>query len=800
MNQTHESPSPKRLLSISAVVFILIGAATALGGIRLVALHGSWYYLLAGLGVLATGALLLIHRRAALWLYAVVVLGTTFWALYEVKLDWWQLLPRVDVWFVLGLWLLLVARTRPGKAPVRSGARPLVVALLIAAVVGIVSLFVDVDSIHGRIERSVADTLPAQTAIPGVPEGDWRSYGGTSLGQRFSPLKAITPENAHQLQLAWRFETGDKPGPDDPFEITSEDTPLKVGDTLYLCTPHSLVIALDATTGKEQWRFDPKIQSPTGSFKKWEHMTCRGVAYHDDADYGQPAVTPAVAGACPRRLLLPTADARLIALNADNGRVCTGFGDQGTVNLLTKDLSGNVLPGGYYSTSPPAVTRDLVIIGGHVTDNYSTDEPSGVIRAFDVHDGHLVWNWDPGRPDDTTPLQPGQLYTHNSPNVWSVMSVDENLGLVYLPMGNQTPDQWGGDRTPESEKFSAGLVALDVATGKLRWNYQFTHHDLWDMDVSAQPTLVDLKTPQGIQPAVISTSKQGSIYVLNRETGQPIIPIREISRPSGAVSGDRTSPTQPMSDLNFSPPDLTEASMWGTTPFDQLYCRIKFRSLRYEGMFTPPSIQGSIIHPGNAGVFDWGGVSVDPERQIAFTNPNSMAFVSKLVPKAQIAAMGEAKSETSGVHPNTGAPYGAEVSPLLTPWGLPCQAPPWGYVAGVDLVSGKVVWKHKNGTTRDTAPFGIPLPLGIPGQGGTLITAGGVAFYGATMDYYLRAYDVSDGKELWEARLPAGGQATPMSYRGKDGRQYIVIFAGGHGSLGAKLGDSVMAYALPQSL
>ncbi len=253
------------------------------------------------------------------------------------------------------------------------------------------------------------------------------------------------------------------------------------------------------------------------------------------------------------------------------------------------------------------------------------------------------------------------------------MSADEKLGLVYLPMGNQMPDQWGGDRTPESEKYSAGLVALDIATGKPRWNVQFTHHDLWDMDISAQPTLVDLKTAQGMQPAVISTSKQGSIYVLNRETGQPIVPIREIPRPGGAVPGDHTSPTQPMSDLNFSPAKLTEASMWGTTPFDQLYCRIRFRSLRYDGMFTPPSTQGSIVHPGNAGVFDWGGISVDPIRQIAFANPNSMAFVSKLVPRNQIAAMGEAKSETSGVHPNSGAPYGVELSPLLTPWGLPCR-------------------------------------------------------------------------------------------------------------------------------
>ncbi len=396
MNQVPVSTSPRRRLPwLSAILFIVAGAATALGGVKLVALHGSWYYLLAGLGVLLTGVLLLANRRMALWLYAAVLLLSTAWALYEVKLDWWQLLPRLDVWFVLGLWLLLVAGRRHATPHARAGGAPLAIALVVTAVIGIASLFVDPYRIDGRIERSAADLVPAPHPIPGVPDGDWHTYGGTSVGQRFSPLNAITPQNAHTLQVAWTFQTGDKPGPDDPLEITSEDTPQKIGDNLILCTPHSMVIALDATTGKETWRYDPKIQSPTGSFKKWEHMTCRGVGYHDEADYVTPGSATTTAGACTRRLFLPTADARLIALDANNGQVCTDFGDHGTVNLLTKDLTGKILPGGYYSTSPPVVTRDLVIIGGHVTDNYSTDEPSGVIRAFDVHDGHLVWNWDP---------------------------------------------------------------------------------------------------------------------------------------------------------------------------------------------------------------------------------------------------------------------------------------------------------------------------------------------------------------------------------------------------------------------
>ena len=808
--QTSSRP-PWFLLATAAVVLIL-GIVLVVLGIRLVALGGSLHYLVFGLGLIAVAVLLCMQRQSAISLYAAMLVLTTVWALYEVGLDFWQLLPRLDVWFALGIWLALPFIRRPLRATsVPYPAASLAVGLVFPLVVGLVSLPRESTTIEGRLARGLDAVLPTAALGPGgTPPGEWHSYGGTPFGQRYSPLDQINAQNVGKLTKAWEFHTGDLPGPQDPVEITNQVTPLKIGDTLYVCTPHSIVIAVDATTGKEQWRFDPKIQSANGTFKMWEHMTCRGVSYHNDADYAATdaaspatATTTATAAAtstvtdCPRRLFLPTADARLIALNADNGQICTSFGDKGTVQLLTDNLDGRMLPGGYYSTSPPAITRDLVIIGGHVSDNYSTHEASGVIRAFDVHDGHLVWNWDAGNPEETTPLPAGQHYTRNSPNVWSVMSVDEGLGLVYLPMGNQTPDTWGAGRTAGAEKYAAGVVALDIATGKVRWNYQFTHHDLWDKDVSAQPTLVDIKTPSGVQPALISTSKQGSIYVLNRLTGQPIIPIDEVPVAQGAVQGDHTSPTQARSQLNYDPPKLTEADMWGTTPFDQVMCRIRFKSMRYDGPYTPPGLTETLIHPGNAGVFDWGGISVDPVRQIAFTNPNSFAFVFRLVPAAEVARREASTSESSGVHPDTGAPYGVEISPLLSALGIPCQAPPWGWVSAVDLTTGKIIWKHKNGTTRDSAPLGIPLPLGVPGQGGTLITAGGVAFYGATIDYYLRAYDVTDGKQLWSSRLPAGGQATPMSFKGKDGRQYIVIMAGGHGSLGTKMGDSVIAYALP---
>jgi quinoprotein glucose dehydrogenase len=804
---TEGASSPSRLLpNLLGILLLLMGLALLAGGIKLSMLGGSLYYLLAGLGLIVTGILLLAGRSAALGLYGVVLFASSVWALWEVGLDWWQLVPRLSLFFVLGVVLLLPWFRRPllrnGPAPL--GTAVLSVAVILAGGSAIGSQFTHPGEISGELGRDTSDL--ASTA-PAMPEGDWQAYGRTEFGDRYSPLKQITPANAGQLQEAWRIRTGDMPTAKDPVEITNQNTPLKVNGMLYACTAHSKVLALDPDTGKEIWRFDPQIQGPNGDdFRGWAHMTCRGVSYYDEANFTKADAisTPAtlsdagkaIAASCPRRLFLPTADARLIAINADTGKVCEDFGNKGAVDL--KAGIGPFTPGGYYSTSPTAITRNLVIIGGHVTDNESTNEPSGVIRAFDVHDGHLVWNWDAGNPDETTPLPAGRTYTRNSPNMWSLASVDEKLGMIYLPLGNQMPDQWGGNRSPGAEKFSAGTVALDLDTGKLRWNYQFTHHDLWDMDVGSQPTLLDMKTADGVKPALIQPTKQGSLYVLDRRDGKPIVPIQEVPAPTGAVEGDHTAPTQARSDLNLLPPPLEEKGMWGATPFDQMLCRIQFKELRYEGQYTPPSIQGSLVYPGNVGVFNWGSVSVDPVRQLLFTSPNYMAFVSKLVPRAEVAADSKRESETSGVQPNAGAPYAVIMHPFMSPFGVPCQAPAWGYVAGVDLTTAKVVWKHKNGTSRDSSPVPIGLPIGVPSMGGSMVTAGGVGFLSGTLDQYIRAYDVKNGKELWKSRLPAGGQATPMSYTGKDGQQYVLVVVGGHGSLGTKMGDYVIAYKLPK--
>ncbi|MEX2474254.1 PQQ-binding-like beta-propeller repeat protein, partial [Marinobacter sp.] len=424
------------------------------------------------------------------------------------------------------------------------------------------------------------------------------------------------------------------------------------------------------------------------------------------------------------------------------------------------------------------------------------NSPSGVIRAYDVKTGELMWNWDPANPEQTQPISAEETYSTSSPNSWAVASADEELGMVYFPMGNRTPDQLGMYRTPEEETYSSSVVALSLDTGEVQWVQQFVHHDLWDMDTPAQPSLVDISTQDGVRPGLVVPTKQGDVYVLNRETGEPLIPITEKPAPQGTIDGDFAAPTQPVSGLSFRPPTLKGSDMWGASPIDQMICRIKFQSLRYEGQYTPPSTQGTLVYPGNFGVFNWGGVAVDPERQVMFGMPLYMAFTSRLVPKTEEVREEASNSGEQGLNENAGAPYGIELQPLMSPLGIPCQRPPWGYVAGADLRTGEIAWKHKNGTIVDMAPIPLPLELGVPGIGGPIITRGGVVFLAATVDDYLRAYNLTDGEELWRVRLPAGGQATPMTYLNSEGEQMVVQVAGGHGSIGTTIGDYVLAYKL----
>ncbi|MFT3691467.1 glucose/quinate/shikimate family membrane-bound PQQ-dependent dehydrogenase [Paenirhodobacter sp.] len=783
---------------ILAFIFLLSGAALALGGGWLLALGGSPYYLVAGIGFIATGVLLWRRRGTALLIHAIVLGGTLVWAVWEVGFDWWQLGPRGGIPVLLGLALLLPAVRRnlagAGVPGVALGA----VTLASVATAGY-SMLQTPSSLHGELTRDIA--LPMRDRINTGNEAgdeDWRQYGRTGFGQRWSPLEQITPANVGTLKLAWHYKTGDVKRPDDIGETTYQVTPIKVGRNLYVCTPHNIAISLDAVTGKENWRYDANSRMNPDR----QHQTCRGVTWWETPTAPPAGATPEqvalhaqALAECPRRVYLPTADARLIALNADTGKVCSFFAEEGVLHL---EAGMKYNPAGYYySTSPPVATGGKLIIGGAVNDNFSTTEQSGVIRAFDIDSGALIWNWDSGNPDRTEPLAEGEYYTTNSPNSWSVFSYDEALGLVYIPMGNKVPDQLGMDRSPEVEEHSSSIVALDIQTGQKRWVRQTVHHDLWDMDVPAQPVLVDLTREGRVIPALVGPTKQGDLWVLDRRTGVPLSPREELPAPGGAIPEDWSSPTQPISKLTFRPERMTEADMWGGTMFDQLSCRIKFRSLNYEGQYTPPSLKGSIIFPGNFGTFNWGSVAVDPERQILFGMPTYLPFTSRLVPASQIPPKeAGAKASEQGLNRNDGAPYGVVMGPFLSPLGVPCMAPPWGYVAGADLRSESVVYKLKNGTVEDMTPLPLPIKLGVPGIGGPIVTRSGLAFLAAAVDDYLRGYDVTTGEQLWQARLPAGGQSTPMTYA-VDGKQYVVIVAGGHGSVGTKPGDDILSYTLP---
>jgi quinoprotein glucose dehydrogenase len=800
-NMTSHSKSKSR--GVIGVLTLLFTVLTALylivGGAWLLAIGGSAYYVITGIALSVVAWLLWRRRSAALVLYALVLVGTAIWALMESGPDFWALAPRSGVLVIFGVWLLLLMSWRLAGAR-RLGVVSLVIALVAWAGVLVYASFNDPQQVNGALSAASASGAGAHPDA-----ADWPAYGRTQEGTRYSPLQQITPENVKNLQVAWTFRTGDLKGANDPVEITSEVTPIKIGDLLYLCSPHQILFALDAKTGTLKWKFDPKLR-PDPSF---QHVTCRGVSYVDlsasasstapASDAAAPSAAPA---ACARRIYLPVNDGHLYALDALTGQRCADFGNNGDLDL--QHAQPVTTPGMYEPTSPSIITSKVIVVAGAVEDNFSRREPSGVIRGFDVRTGKLLWAFDPGAKDPNHIPGPGEHYTADSPNSWAPAAYDAKLDIVYLPMGVTTPDIWGGNRTPDQERYASGLLALNASTGKLAWFYQSAHHDLWDMDQPSQPTLADITGKDGQSvPVVYAPAKTGNLFVLDRRTGVPVVPAPETPVPQGAAPGDHVAPTQPFSQLTFRPSKkLTDADMWGATMFDQLVCRVMFHRLRYEGTFTPPSLQGTLVFPGNLGMFEWGGIAVDTDRQIAVANPIALPFVSRLIPRGPGNPMepepgAKGSGTEAGIQPQYGVPYGVTLNPFLSPLGLPCKQPAWGYISAIDLKTNEIVWKKRIGTVRDSSPLPLPFKMGMPMLGGPIVTAGGVVFIGATADNYLRAFDVNNGKELWQARLPAGGQATPMSYS-IDGRQYVVIAAGGHGSFGTKLGDYVMAYALPQ--
>lgn len=776
---------------VFSILLLLLGLVLLGGGVWLVSLGGSLFYAIAGIALIVAGVAAKGRRPIARWVYAVFLAGAAAWALWESGFDWWPLATRLGLFLLLAIPLLF-----PGPTSQRGGVIALFPVWVVVGVITVSSLAFDQHRVDGLLNQ---DIVSADPEMGDMSDEDWQAYGRSNLGQRYSPLDQITVDNAGNLEKAWEYQTGDLQGPDDVGEITYEATPIKVGNSLFLCTPHNWLVALDADTGEEQWVYNAKV--PMESQR--QHQTCRGVSYMPPSESDANAINvkavnePAedlASVQCDAQLFMPTSDARLLAVDPETGARCSDFAEDGSLDLMHNMPSKQ--DGFYYSTSPPVVANGLVVVAGAVNDNYDIDSPSGVIRAYDVKTGELKWNWDPGHPENTAPIGEDETYSKSSPNSWAVASADEELGLIYFPMGNRVPDQLGMYRSENDEKYASSVVALSLETGQVAWVHQFVHHDLWDMDTPAQPSLVDLKTENGEEPALVVPTKQGDVYVLNRKTGEAIIPVSEQKAPQGTIEGDYASATQPISGLNFRPPALTESDMWGASVVDQMICRIKFRSLRYEGQYTPPSEQGTLVYPGNFGVFNWGGIAVDPERQVMFGMPLYLAFTSTLVPK-EGAELGETNQGEQGVNENAGAPYAVDMKPFLSPLGIPCQQPPWGYVAGADLRTGEVVWKQKNGTVYDMTPLPLPIEMGVPGIGGPIITGGGVAFLAASVDNYLRAYNLTTGEQIWEERLPAGGQATPMTYLNSKGEQMVVLVAGGHGSIGTTFGDYVIAYKLP---
>ncbi len=650
----------------------------------------------------------------------------------------------------------------------------------------------------GVVHYVAAAALLAAACTPGPldfsgPTADWPEYAGDKGGLHYSPLTQVTRANVGRLELAWSHRTGDfSPGTAESAPTSLQVTPLVVNDTLYYCTPHMRVFALDPETGAERWVFDPELRhkKPGGPYP----LTCRGVAYwEDEAAAGQ---------ACSQRLLYGTRDSELIALDADTGKPCEDFGTNGRV-ALREGIGGSVADWEYYPTSPPLVIGDTVVLGALVADQLKTDAPSGVVRAFDVRSGRLVWAWDPVPPGwKPDPLVEGELYQRGTPNVWAPLSGDPERGLVFVPTGNPSPDSFGGLRRG-IDHYGSSTIALDVKTGRVVWHFQEVHHDIWDYDTPAQPQLFQHPKVGGGRPAVIQPTKVGHVFVLDRETGAPLYPVEERPVPQDGAPGEMLAPTQPFPThpAPLHPSELTPENMFGFTPWDTRSCREQLARYRYDGPFTPPTLEGSIQMPATLGGMNWGGVALDPQSGLMVAYQSHLAIVTKLVPRAEFDAIPQGSVVyPTEAYPMHGTPYGVIRSPLFSSFGAPCSPPPWGSLTGVDLVTGEVRWRVPLGTIRDQAPFPIwAIPgfrhLGSPVFAGGLITAGGVYFIGGTSDRSFRAFDSDTGAEIWSTRIPYTGNATPMSYRLRpDARQFVVIAAGGNPLTGP--GDALLAFAL----
>ena len=783
------------ILIVYAAALVVVGLSLITGGAYLLYLGGSPYYVLCGLTVVASAILLFQRKSEGAFIYGLMLLATLAWSLWEAGLNGWALMPRVVGPGVMGLVLLIPAihQTLERKSKPWSPRR--CIALTVAAIVvglgvrAVAPPLMHPDPLYQAGVTTFQTPPTLQTSEPEAPDanaGDWRNFGNDQGGSRFSSLDQITPQNVAGLKMAWTAKVTNN-------RSRNIASPLKIDRTLYTCTPVNDIIAFDAESGHEMWRFNAN-SDPRGSTFPF----CRGVAYYK---------TPNATGPCAERIITNTVDARLIAVDAEDGKPCADFGEDGRVSLL-KGM-GVVDPGYYNVTSAPTIVRGKVVLGGRVADNQYWGEPSGVIRAFDAVTGKLVWAWDMGQPDRKGEPPDGESYTRSTPNSWAPMSADDKLGIVYVPTGSATPDHYGAQRRPFDEKYGSSIVALDAESGDVRWSFQTVHHDVWDLDVASQPSLVDVPTANGPVPAVVAPTKQGELYILNRLTGEPIFPVKEIPVPTdNGAPGDWYAPTQPHSVgvPSFRGPVLTEGSMWGITPLDQLWCRVKFREARHDSFFPPPSDKQPII--GLIDIMGWGSAAVDTSRNVAIINNSMIPNYTLLISRAEAEARG-IKVVKNLYHvrvgqrdPQGGTPFALINGRFMSPLDVPCPQPPYGRLNAVDLNTGKLIWTQIFGLARELGPLGIkshlPIPLGTFSTGGAVVTKSGITFIAASQDATLRAFETTTGKLLWETRLPGGGSATPITYISPEsGRQFIAISVSGNDSIVKGNGDYIVAYALP---
>lgn len=808
MSQMNARPS--KWLSLWCVVLGLILLATGLffviGGGKLVSLGGSWYFVIAGVFTVLSAIQFFRRKSSAVIIFALVFIGSVIWAVQDAGIDFWPLVSRLMTLaglLLLALITLPALRKREGKTSAAKPAYAVSVVLLAGLLVTLFQMFQPHPTVDNGRE------LPLVPVAKDQQQKNWDNYGNTPEGSRFVALDQITRDNVKDLKVAWTYHTGDIPLSPDGNGAEDQQTPLQVGNTVFLCTPHNNVIAVAADTGKQIWKAEINAKSSV-----W--MRCRGLAYFDAT---KPLTQPTAAGsiapapvnlpagaACQRRILMNTIDDRLIALDADNGKFCADFGNKGSVDL--HEGMGDAKDPSYVLTSAPTLAGTTVVVGGRIADNVSIDMPGGVMRGFDVITGKLRWAFDPGKDDPNAILMPGEHYTRSTPNSWAPMSYDPNMNTVFIPMGSSSVDLWGVKRTKLDHKYGAAVLAVDATTGKEKWVYQTVHNDLWDFDLPMQPSLISFPMKDGSKkPAVAIGTKSGQIYVLDRETGKPLTKVEEQQVPTANIPNEQYSKTQPRSVgmPQIGNETLKESDMWGATPFDQLACRISFKSMRYNGLYTPPGTDKSLSFPGSLGGMNWGSMSTDPNHNYLFVNDMRLGLWQQMVAAAPakdgaVSNGGEAVNTGMGLVPMKGTPYAVNKNRFMSPLGIPCQKPPFGTLSAIDLNTQKIVWQVPLGTVQDTGPFGIKMhaqmPVGMPSLGGTLATQGGLVFIAGTQDYYLRAFDTSTGKEVWKARLPVGSQGGPISYVSpENGKQYILITAGG-ARQSPDRGDYVIAFAL----